>query len=250
LGSSIIGLEEHTQENLSEVIEYAVSHDTDFHQFMLYTANPGTPLYEQLKTAGRLLPANEFAHADSHGQYRFNHRHLYISDHQEEQLLISAFERDFELNGPSLYRMIRTIMTGWRRYKDHADMRIRKRYAREVKPLQATYAGGVWAMVRWYSQDGRMSQKMVKLLKNLYETFGVKTRIVAPLVGRYIYAAMKKEEKRLANGWTLEPATFYQGQTAVATSESDATTSSQTAAAPISLKPTVSFEPAMAESRQ
>jgi len=37
IGSSIIGLEEHTPENIDEVIDHAISHDTDFHQFALYT---------------------------------------------------------------------------------------------------------------------------------------------------------------------------------------------------------------------
>jgi len=40
LGSTIIGLENHTPENIDEAIEYAVRHDTDFHQFMLYTPVP------------------------------------------------------------------------------------------------------------------------------------------------------------------------------------------------------------------
>ena len=43
LGSTIIGLEDHTPENIDGVIEHAVRHDTDFHQFMLYTPLPGTP---------------------------------------------------------------------------------------------------------------------------------------------------------------------------------------------------------------
>ena len=52
LGSSIIGLEEHTPENIDEVIDHAVRHDTDFHQFMLYTPSPGTPLYAELTELG------------------------------------------------------------------------------------------------------------------------------------------------------------------------------------------------------
>jgi radical SAM superfamily enzyme YgiQ (UPF0313 family) len=46
LGSTIIGLEHHTPENIDEAIEYAVRHDADFHQFMLYMPLPGTPLYK------------------------------------------------------------------------------------------------------------------------------------------------------------------------------------------------------------
>ncbi len=30
------------------------------------------------------------------------------------------------------------------------------------------------------------------------------------MAGRYIYWAMKKEEKRLVAGWTLEPKTFFE----------------------------------------
>jgi hypothetical protein len=39
-GSTIIGLEHHTPTNIAEEIENAVSHETDFHQFMLYTPVP------------------------------------------------------------------------------------------------------------------------------------------------------------------------------------------------------------------
>jgi len=49
LGSSIVGMEHHTPENIKDEIEYAVEHETDFHQFMLYTPLPGTPLYAQMK---------------------------------------------------------------------------------------------------------------------------------------------------------------------------------------------------------
>jgi radical SAM superfamily enzyme YgiQ (UPF0313 family) len=44
LGSTIVGLEHHTPENIHDEIEQAVAHETDFHQFMLYTPVPGTPL--------------------------------------------------------------------------------------------------------------------------------------------------------------------------------------------------------------
>ncbi len=52
LGSSIIGLEDHRPENMDAVIDYAVSHATVFHQFMLYTPIPGTPLYEKHQPRG------------------------------------------------------------------------------------------------------------------------------------------------------------------------------------------------------
>lgn len=210
LGSSIIGLEEHTPENIGQVIDYAVSHNTDFHQFMLYTANHGTPLYAQLKEENKLLSSDEISVSDTHGQYRFNHKHPHIPAGDEEQLLIQAFEKDFQVNGPSLMRLIRTILTGWKRYEKHPDKRIRTRYAIDVKPLRTMYAGAVWAMRKWYKDDKNISSKMDDLLRDIYSTLGLQPRIVAPVVGRYIYWAMQKENKRLAEGWTLEPKTYFE----------------------------------------
>ena len=58
LGSTIVGLEHHTPGNIMAEIEHAVRHNTDFHQFMLYTPVPGTPLYREIDEAGRLLDAS------------------------------------------------------------------------------------------------------------------------------------------------------------------------------------------------
>ncbi|MDD5712903.1 MAG: cobalamin-dependent protein, partial [Smithellaceae bacterium] len=109
LGSSIIGLETHTPENIGQAIDYAVSHETVFHQFMLYTPVAGTPLYEKHKAEGTLLSEREFPIADTHGQYRFNYRHPHIKEGREEEFLLDAFHRDFEINGPSLLRLVRAL---------------------------------------------------------------------------------------------------------------------------------------------
>lgn len=210
LGSSIIGLEHHTPENIDQVINYAASHDTDFHQFMLYTPVAGTPLYEQHRMAGTLLPESEFPVADAHGQFRFNYRHQHIRGGQEEQFLNNAFKKDFEVNGPSLARLAGTTLKGWQRYKNHPDKRIRKRFADEVKLLQTGYAGSVWAMKKWYRGNGRITDRLDRLLVQLYKEFGWKTRIIAALLGRFIYIMLKREEKRLAKGWTYEPVSFYE----------------------------------------
>ncbi|MCP3890463.1 MAG: radical SAM protein [Desulfobulbaceae bacterium] len=225
LGSSIIGLEEHTPENIAQVIDYAVSHDTDFHQFMLYTANQGTPLYTELKEKGTLLPPEEFKVSDSHGQYRFNHRHPHIPPGDEENILIDAFTQDFATNGPSLYRLIQTILKGWKRYHSHPDPRIQQRYQIDVKPLRTLYAGAVWAMKKWYRDDKILCEKLGVLLKDIYTTLGLQPRLVAPLAGRYIYLAMKREEKRIAAGWSLEPKTFFEKNRAAADGETSTYTS-------------------------
>jgi radical SAM superfamily enzyme YgiQ (UPF0313 family) len=221
LGSSIIGLEHHSPENIKQIIDYAISHETDFHQFMLYTPVPGTPLFEQHRKEGTLLPDSEISPADAHGQYRFNYRHQYIHDGQEETYLLNAFKQDFEKNGPSLARLIKTTLTGWQKFKKHPDKRIRKRFGMKVTVLRTTYAGAVWAMKKWYKGNDRMTARMSELLQRLHKEFGWTTKLIAALTGRYIYTMLKREEKRLARGWVYEPDAFYEKNTAAIALENE-----------------------------
>lgn len=210
LGSSIVGLEEHTCENIGQAIEDAVEHATEFHQFMLYTPFPGTPLGAEHQRNNTLLDHAECSEADIHGQLRFNFRHPHIRDGRETEILLDAFRRDFEANGPSVLRLAQTRLAGWRRYKKHPNPRIRERYRRESQSLPTTYAGALWAARRWFSQSAHLSQKMDDLLRAIQREFGLTSRLLAPLVGRIILHKLKREEARLASGWTYEPPTFYE----------------------------------------
>jgi radical SAM superfamily enzyme YgiQ (UPF0313 family) len=216
LGSTIIGLEEHTPGNIDRAIAHAVSHVTDFHQFMLYTPIPGTPLHAQHKAAGTLLPPGELDDADTHGQYRFNYRHKHITSGQETELLLRAFRRDFDVNGPSIIRLTRTLLKGWKRYKNHADRAVRERFAWETRDLALAYAGVLWATRRWFRNNPMLKRKITRILRDLYKECGIKSRLAAPLVGRYIAHKLAKEDRRLRTGWTYEPPTFCETKQAVA----------------------------------
>ncbi len=208
LGSTIIGLEDHTPENIDRVIDYAVRHDTDFHQFMLYTPIPGTPLHAQLSAQGRIRSERECPAADTHGQDRFNYRHPHIRDGLESELILRAFLHDFAINGPSIARVVRTTLAGWKRYKNHPDPRIRRRFAQESSNLPTTYSPVIWAMKQTYRQDPAMRSKMSRLLRELHLEYGLKSRLAAALGGPYVLWRARQEEKRLAQGWTHEPPTF------------------------------------------
>jgi hypothetical protein len=222
LGSTIIGLEDHTPENLDQAINYAVSHDTDFHQFMLYIPNPGTPLYARHVAEGTLLPESELPACDAHGQYRFNYRHPHLPAGMEEKFLLEAFRRDFAVNGPSLYRLIRTMLEGWKRHKNHPDRRVRKRFRWDAAPLRTAYAGAVWAMKKWHAGNPAVADRMGALLEDLCREFGWKTRAAAPLIGRFVWVKLRAEERRLASGWSYEPRTFRSGRVVSVAPESAA----------------------------
>ena len=210
LGSSIIGLEEHTPQNIDEAIAHAVSHDTDFHQFMLYTPAPGTPLYAELAAKGVMMSEQDIAFEDTHGQWRFNYRHPHIRDGQESEFLLRAFNEDFRVNGPSVLRVVATILKGWRRYGHHSDLRIRRRFAWEAEGMSTVYSGALWAARKWFVDNPPLQKRLDALLREVRSEFDLKARISAPLIGRYIYHRLRREEARLAAGVTYEPPTFYE----------------------------------------
>jgi radical SAM superfamily enzyme YgiQ (UPF0313 family) len=214
LGSSIIGIEEHTPQNIDAVIEFAVGHNTDLHQFMLYTPVPGTPLFAEMEAKGLLPDIAEVSPGDAHGQLKFNFRHPHIEAGAEGEMLLRAFRRDFQVNGPSVVRIIRTLLAGWKRYKNHPDRRIRARFAHEAVNLPFKYAGALWAARRRYRDDPHGRRLICGVLADLYEEFGWKARLAAPLVGRFLYHALRREERRLHGGRTYEPPTFYETNSA------------------------------------
>ena len=208
LGSTIVGMEHHTPENIQEEIDYAVQHATDFHQFMLYTPIPGTPLHAQMKEEGRLRPVDL---ADIHGQFQFNFEHGNITAEQSKQFLDQAFWRDFERNGPSLFRICRTTLEGWQRYKLHPDLRIRRRFENEMGVLKNVYGGLLWAMERRLRKTNSAITRQVRdLRKSLFNEFGFSARLASALVGPMLWFTSRREEKRLAKGWTYEPKTFLE----------------------------------------
>ncbi|HEX8817196.1 MAG TPA: radical SAM protein [Terriglobales bacterium] len=209
LGSTIVGLEHHTRDNVVEEIEYAISHGTDFHQFMLYTPVPDTPLYQQIKQEGRLLESIDWA--DIHGQDRFNFKHPGISREDSKRFLDWAFWRDFERNGPSVYRICRTMLEGWRRYKDYPDARVRERFHREMKKLGTAYNAALWAMEREFVRTNReVSRQIRELRREVEKEFGMVSRLASNLAGPVLLYTTRWEARRLAQGVTYEPPTIVE----------------------------------------
>jgi hypothetical protein len=209
LGSTIVGLEHHTPENIQQEIEHAVAHNTDFHQFMLYTPVPGTPLFAEMTAEGRMLEGVDLA--DIHGQDRFNFQHSAISREESKHWLDWAFRRDFELNGPSIYRICRTTLEGWLRYKDDPDPRVRARFVWEARSLSDGYAAALWAMEKHLrAANPAVSEKIRALRKDVGREFGVVSRMVSVAVGPVLLWFARREEKRLAAGATYEPKTIIE----------------------------------------
>ncbi len=208
LGSTILGLEHHTPENIAGEIEHAISHETDMHQFMLYTPVPGTPLYQEMAEQGRLLDVDL---ADIHGQYAFNFQHAAISREESKKFLDWAFWRDFERNGPSLFRICRTKFEGWKRYRNHPDLRVRERFEREAQSLRHSYGAMLWAMERRLRRTNEAVTVQIRALRtDLEREFGLMAAATARLLGPVLWWTSLREERRLARGQRYEPETIIE----------------------------------------
>jgi hypothetical protein len=209
LGSTIVGLEHHTPENIAAEIEHAVSHDTDFHQFMLYTPVPGTPLHAEMTEQGRMLEGVDLA--DIHGQDKFNFKHAALSRDESKHWLDFAFRRDYERNGPSIYRICRTTLEGWRRYKNDPDPRVRARFKWEARSLSDGYAAALWAMEKHLRKTNPVvAEKIRALRQEVGREFGLFSSVMSRVIGAVLLWSARREEKRLAAGGTYEPDTIVE----------------------------------------
>lgn len=208
-GSTIIGLEHHTPDNIDAEIDHAIAHDTVFHQFMLYTPVPGTPLYRSVQADGRLLADVDLA--DVHGQYKFNFRHPAISRDESKTFLDRAFVRDYEVNGPSLYRLMRSMLVGWRRYGDDPDPRVRARVQGEARQLRDGWGAALWAMEHYLRESNRaMSDRVGELRRQVERELGGWSRVVNRVAGPVLLWSARREARLAPAGRRLEPRTFVE----------------------------------------
>jgi radical SAM superfamily enzyme YgiQ (UPF0313 family) len=208
LASTIVGLEHHTPGNIRHEIEHAVSHQADFHQFMLYTPVPGTPLYKQMRDEGRLLDVDL---ADIHGQHQFNFQHPAISCEDSKRFLDWAFRLDFERNGPSLFRICRTALEGWMRHKNHPIERVRRRFQYEAQALKSGYSAALWAIERRLREsNAAISAQARELRLEIAREFGAVASAWATLLGPVLFWTSKREDRFLASGRLYEPPTIIE----------------------------------------
>ena len=209
LGSTIVGLEHHTPDNIAQEIEHAVLHDTDFHQFMLYTPVPGTPLYEEMVDQGRLLPDVDLA--DIHGQDHFNFQHAAIPREESKRLLDWAFRLDYERNGPSVYRLAKTMLEGWKKYRHDPDPRVRERIRDAGHGLRGGYGAALFAMEKYLRESNvEVSRKIRALRKEMEQELGVAQRWVDRAAGPALLWLARRDARKYPHGKRLEPMTFFE----------------------------------------
>ena len=123
LASSILFLEEHDKKTIWEDIDFATSLKPDYLQFMQLGPIPGTKLYQDYEREGKLIKNLPFK--SQHGQGRIWFHHDHFTRDESKDFLRLAFEIDYNRNGASLLRVIKTTFDGYLYCKNHPNKLIK-----------------------------------------------------------------------------------------------------------------------------
>jgi hypothetical protein len=159
-----------------------------------------------MRDAGRLLDVNL---ADVHGQFGFTFTHAAIGGEDAKRFLDRAFEADYEVNGPSLFRLTRTMFDRWKRYRGDPDARIRARMADEGRQMRRGYGAALWAMERYLrGSNAAVSARIREVRLEMERELGGFTRAIDWTLGPVLLWSARREARRFPLGRRLEPRTF------------------------------------------
>ncbi len=134
LASSILFIEEHDQDTIWEDVDFVTSLNPDYIQFSPLGPIPGTKLYDDYETQGKLIKTVPYQ--SQHGQKKIWFHHPHFTRHESEEFLLRAFKKDYERNGASLLRTIKTTLKGHLYCRNHSDERMRTRSRDYEKRLE------------------------------------------------------------------------------------------------------------------
>ncbi len=115
LGSMILGVDEHSTENIWDDIDYMISLKSSLTQFLIFTPCPTTPLWDRLETEGRLIKDYPL---DKRDGFHLMHNHDNFSAVELEDIQGKAFDKEYRELGPSVLRYLEKCLNGYRYFAD------------------------------------------------------------------------------------------------------------------------------------
>ena len=213
LGSTIVGLEHHTPENIraGDRIRGLSRHRLS----PVHALHAGARARRCSSRCSRKdACSTTLTLPTSMGNSSSTFSHAAISRDESKQFLDWAFRFDFERNGPSLFRICETIFQGWKRYHDSSrSARARNALKFEAVKLRTTYNAALWAMEkRLQKTNSAVSGRIRELRREIEREFGLATRSLRMVAGPLLLWTSKREDRRLARGQDLRAADLRRAQ--------------------------------------
>lgn len=188
IASMILFLDHHTPEGLQKDIDWAIGLNSDYIQFMNYTACPTTPLYLRLKKA-KLLDAT-IPYEELHGSGKINFRHPHFSDPVNyEEILRKAYLQKYHAHGPSNLNVALTALKGYIKIAREAEQRKEQNYVWNKQLLKYEPAEKAEEDIFMQLRLEKMRRRCLRYQKLLYPV--------------YLFAPNKNSRKKAKNAMTL-----------------------------------------------
>lgn len=148
LTSMIIGFDYQNQEVVARELDGLIKLKPALSQFLIYGPVPGTPFYERIIKENLLQDAytndKELFYRRSDG-FTTLIKHPTLSPAEIEEIQRWCFEEDFQRLGPSIYRVLETLLLGYLRLKDSPNLNLRQKanfYAAELRKSYPAFLPG------------------------------------------------------------------------------------------------------------
>ncbi|MBN1696443.1 MAG: hypothetical protein JW881_02910 [Spirochaetales bacterium] len=121
LASSILFLEHHDKKTIHEDIDWAIGLESDLLQFMLFGPVPGTPLFEEYTSQGKMIEDYPWQSRHGQGTLWFHHPHFTLPE--TSVYLKNAFLKKYLTHGPGIINMAHTAIKSYLIIKKETEFR-------------------------------------------------------------------------------------------------------------------------------
>lgn len=130
LSSMIVGIPYQTEEIARREFAGLMADKPALNQFLIYGPTPGTPFYEKVLSSGSLndeLLNDRTKYYKQCSGFTAMVKHPFMQPSKIEALQEEFYNQDFKLLGPSIFRIARVKLNGYKKYKDSNNPLLRKK---------------------------------------------------------------------------------------------------------------------------
>lgn len=160
VSSMIIGFDYQTPEIIREELEDFIRVNTAVPQFLIYGPSGGTPLLARMKEEGRLNKDYEDLSLREGFSLMFEHPH--ISAPEMRALVMECFEKEYQANGPTIYRGIAGSLIAYKHLRDSENPKLRARAEQQRQALE--FSWGAYQVGLKHAPN----EKVRRMIEDLY----------------------------------------------------------------------------------
>jgi len=202
--SSMLFMDHHDKKNIWEDVEGHIALDCDLSLFSIYSAAPGTPLYDRMVEEDRINRSLYFE--DLHGFWRPPTFHPHFSPAEAQDVRERIVDLEYHRLGPGPMRFIKTDLAGYRYMKDSENPALRKK-AQHLGEKMPVYRALLWAMAR-LAPTAEMRDMIEDVLAEVEKDFGPATSF-EKVEGMGLWCFGTKEKiKQALFGDVIQPPTI------------------------------------------